>query len=118
MASMSISQSLLALGFHLVATTFEVSGNAVVRRSIYNQVGIARLGLMLAGAALLFGIRASSQPSAGRVSSRGGTLYRYSFRNLADHQFHCFRTLPNLPVSPGGTLIVAGGLIVTFWRAT
>jgi len=55
MASMSISQSLLALGFLLVATTFEVSGNAVVRISIYNQVGIARLGLMLAGAALLFG---------------------------------------------------------------
>jgi len=38
-----------------VATTFEVSGDAVVRISIDNQVGIARLGLMLAGAALLFG---------------------------------------------------------------
>ena len=55
MANMSISRSLLALGFLLVATTFEVSGDAVVRISIYNQVGIARLGLMLAGAALLFG---------------------------------------------------------------
>ena len=55
MANMSISWSLLALGFLLVATTFEVSGDAVVRISIYNQVGIARLRLMLAGAALLFG---------------------------------------------------------------
>jgi len=27
-----------------------------------------------------------------------------------------FRTPPGLPVWVGGTLVVAGGLIVTFWR--
>jgi hypothetical protein len=27
-----------------------------------------------------------------------------------------FRAIPNLPIVPGGTLIIAGGLIVTFWK--
>ena len=31
--------------------------------------------------------------------------------------FFAFRTLPTVPVMLGGTLIVAGGLIVSFWKA-
>jgi small multidrug resistance family-3 protein len=30
--------------------------------------------------------------------------------------FAIFRTLPTVPVAVGGALIVAGGVIVTFWR--
>ena len=52
---MNISQTLSAMAFLLIATTLEVSGDAVVRIAIYNDVGATRLGLMLAGAALLFG---------------------------------------------------------------
>jgi hypothetical protein len=32
--------------------------------------------------------------------------------------FMVFRSLPTPPVLAGGMLIVLGGLIVTFWRAT
>jgi hypothetical protein len=31
--------------------------------------------------------------------------------------FIVFRTLPALPVCVGGLLIIAGGLIITFWPA-
>jgi hypothetical protein len=31
--------------------------------------------------------------------------------------FVAFRTMPALPVMIGGALIVAGGALVTFWRA-
>jgi hypothetical protein len=31
--------------------------------------------------------------------------------------FMAFRSLPALPVWVGGALVVAGGLIITFWRA-
>ena len=41
--------------FLLIATTLEVSGDAVVRKAIYDHAGVARIGLMLGGAALLFG---------------------------------------------------------------
>ena len=32
--------------------------------------------------------------------------------------FLTFRTLPSLPILAGGVLIVAGGLVVTFWHQT
>jgi small multidrug resistance family-3 protein len=28
-----------------------------------------------------------------------------------------FRTFPTLPIMVGGTLIIAGGLIATFWKS-
>jgi hypothetical protein len=59
----------------LIATTLEVSGDAVVRLALYNSVGVSRLALLGAGA------------------------------------------LPGLPVCVGGLLIIAGGLIITFWPA-
>ncbi|MEJ0099316.1 MAG: hypothetical protein WDO12_06045 [Pseudomonadota bacterium] len=37
----------------LIATTLEVSGDAAVRVAIYNHSGLARIALLLAGAALL-----------------------------------------------------------------
>ena len=52
---MNTSQSLSAFGFLLIATTLEVCGDAAVRLAIYNHAGMTRLGLMLGGAALMFG---------------------------------------------------------------
>lgn len=56
---MNFSQALSPLGFLLLATTLEVSGDVIVRVAIYNHPGLIRFGLMLAGAALLFGYGAS-----------------------------------------------------------
>jgi hypothetical protein len=115
---MSISQSLLALGFLLVATTLEVSGDAVVRIAIYNQVGIARFGLMLAGAALLFGYGFSLNLAPVEFRRVAGLYIASLFVIWQAINFIVFRTSPNLPILLGGTMIVTGGLIVTFWRAT
>ena len=41
--------------FLLLATTLEVSGDALVRIGIFNHIGWARAGIMLAGACLLLG---------------------------------------------------------------
>jgi hypothetical protein len=43
------------LVFLLIATTLEVCGDALVRMGIYSHAGLLRLGLMVAGAVLLFG---------------------------------------------------------------
>ena len=48
-------QGVHSLVFLLIATTLEVSGDAVVRMAIYDHVGPTRLGLFLAGAVLLTG---------------------------------------------------------------
>ena len=48
-------QSTPQLVLLVIATTLEVSGDAVLRMAIYNHVGVIRLALFLSGAALLFG---------------------------------------------------------------
>lgn len=117
-AKMSISQNLPALAFLLVATTLEVSGDAVVRLAIYNHAGLIRLAFMLAGAALLFGYGFSLNLAPVEFRQVVGLYIATLFVVWQVINFLVFRTLPNLPILAGGTLIVAGGIIVTFWKPT
>ena|SRR6266478_5795264 len=98
-----VAQNIPTLIFLLIATTLEVSGDALIRIAIYKHVGLTRIALMVTGATLLFGY--GSRP-----------LYHHSVHDLAGYQFVAFRTLPSLAIVAGGALIMAGGLIITFWR--
>jgi hypothetical protein len=60
-ALQSIPISLLLL----IATTLAASGDAVVRLAIYQHAGLARVALLLAGAALLLG---DGLPDASRIT--------------------------------------------------
>jgi small multidrug resistance family-3 protein len=113
---MNISQTLSNLSFLLIATTLEVSGDAVVRLAIYNHAGVTRLGLMLSGAALLFGYGFSLNLAPVEFRQVVGLYIAILFVVWQVINFLVFRTLPNLPVLVGGTLVVVGGLIVTFWK--
>jgi len=113
---MNISQTLSNLSFLLIATTLEVSGDAVVRLAMYNHVGVTRLGLMLSGAALLFGYGFSLNLAPVEFRQVVGLYIAILFVVWQVINFLVFRTLPNLPVLVGGTLVVVGGLIVTFWK--
>jgi small multidrug resistance family-3 protein len=113
---MNTPQSLSALAFLLIATTLEVSGDAVVRLAIYNHAGMTRLALMLAGAALLFGYGFSLNLAPVEFRQVVGLYIATLFVVWQVINFLVFRTSPNLPILVGGMLIVAGGLIVTFWK--
>lgn len=114
---MSAFQILSALGFLLIATTLEVSGDAVVRLAIYNHGGVTRLALMLGGAALLFGYGFSLNLAPLEFRRVVGLYIATLFVVWQIINFIVFRTSPNLPILVGGTLIIVGGLIVTFGRA-
>lgn len=113
---MSAPGILPTFGFLILATTLEVTGDAVVRLSIYQYAGFQRFALMLLlGAPLLlgYGICLNLAPVEFRqvVGLYIATLFIvWQFINFA-----FFRTLPTLPIVVGGSLIVVGGLIVTFW---
>jgi len=111
-------KTLSTLGFLLVATTLEVNGDAIVRIAIYNHIGMTRLSLMLAGAALLFGYGFSINLAPVEFRQVVGLYVATLFVIWQLINSLVFRTLPNLPILVGGTLIVAGGLIVTFWKAS
>src|SRR5579863_5492483 len=101
----------------LLATTLEVTGDAVVRLALYNHVSITRVALLLLGAALLlgYGSLVNTPPvEFGRVVGLYVATLLIVWQVIS---FLVFRTLPALPVWVGGVLVVAGGSIITFWRA-
>jgi hypothetical protein len=101
----------------LIATILEVSGDAIVRAAIYQHTGVSRVSWLLGGATLLFGYGAflnTAPVDFGRVV---GLYIATLFVVWQVINFIAFRSVPNLPVWVGGALVVAGGLIITFWRA-
>ena len=113
---MNILQNLTIVGFLLIATTLEVSGDAIVRIGIYNNVSAARPILMLIGAALLFGYGFFLNLTPVEFRQVVGLYIAILFVVWQVINFLFFRTLPGVPILIGGGLIIAGGLIVTFWK--
>jgi small multidrug resistance family-3 protein len=105
----------LAFAFLIVATTLESFGDATVRIGLYSRTGFVRAAVLTGGALLLFGygvmLNLAPLPFARVVGLYIATL----FCVWQVVTFLTFRTLPSVPILIGGALIVAGGLIVTFW---
>src|SRR5689334_4036602 len=104
--------------FILLCTICEATGDAIVRKSIYNEnsATLARIGLLLIGMVLLlcYGIFLNLAPAEfGKIV---GLYIATLFVVWQVVNYISFKTVPGLPVIIGGALIVAGGLIVTFWK--
>ena len=100
----------------LVATILEVSGDAVVRTAIYSHVGLARVGLFFAGAALLLGYGTLLNLAPFEFGQVVGLYLATLLVVWQVINFVAFRTLPTLPIFLGGSLVIAGGAIITFWK--
>jgi hypothetical protein len=100
----------------LIATTLEVSGDAIVRLAIYNHAGLIRVALVLAGAALLLGYGSFLNTAPVEFARVVGLYIATLFVVWQIITFIVFRTLPGLPIWVGGTLVIVGGAIITFWQ--
>jgi hypothetical protein len=105
----------MSLIFLLIATILEVSGDAVVRIAIFQHAGLARVGLMAAGATLLFGYGFALNHAPLEFRQVVGLYIATLFVVWQGINAVAFRTYPTLPIAVGGALIIVGGLIVTFW---
>ena len=107
-----------ALALLIVATVLEVSGDATVRLALHGKAAAlpVRLGLYALGAALLFGYGTFLNRAPLEFRDVVGLYIATLFVVWQIVNFIFFRTLPTLPTLAGGALIVAGGLIVSFWR--
>ena len=101
----------------LVATTFEVSGDAIVRLALYNPVGHGRVAFLAVGAILLLGYGSLLNAAPVEFGRIVGLYIATLFIVWQIINFIVFRSLPDLPVWVGGALVIVGGLLVTFWRA-
>ena|ERR1700743_2390348 len=115
---MQTASILPAIGILVVATVLEVSGDAIVRIALYDHPGLtaARVGLFLAGAVLVIGYSTFLNLAPLEFREVVGLYIATLFVVWQIVNFAFFRTLPTAPVWVGGTLIVVGGTIVSFWK--
>ena len=104
--------------FLIVATTLEVSGDAVVRIALYGHpnTGVIRVGLFIAGAALVFGYATFLNLAPLEFREVVGLYIATLFVVWQIINFAFFMTPPTIPILVGGALVVAGGSIITFWK--
>ena len=107
---------LTTLGLLLIATTLEATGDAVVRRALGETAWAVRAGLFLVGAALLFGYGLFLNLAPVEFERIVGLYIATLFVVWQVVNYFAFGHVPRYPVLLGGALIVAGGLVVTFWE--
>jgi small multidrug resistance family-3 protein len=100
----------------LVATVLEVSGDAVVRLAIYDHAGWVRLVLLVAGAALLLGYGTFLNLAPLEFGQVVGLYLATLLVVWQVINFLAFRAIPTVPIMVGGSLVIAGGAIITFWK--
>jgi small multidrug resistance family-3 protein len=103
--------------FLIVATTFEASGDALVRIGLFQRVAAGRVIALLSGATLLFGYGVAVNLAPLPFERVVGLYIATLFLVWQTVSFLTFQSVPSVPVMVGGALIVAGGLLVTFWQS-
>ena len=107
--------ALLTLGILIVATTMESFGDATIRIGLFNRSGAAQAATLLGGGLLLFGYGTLLNFAPVPFERVVGLYIATLFCVWQVVSFVTFRSLPGAPIMVGGLLIVAGGLVVTFW---
>ena len=113
---MTIQTKLIIVGFLILATTLEVTGDAIIRLGLGRGVIAVKGAYFAAGAVLLFGYGLSLNLAPIEFHRVAGIYIATLFIVWQIISFLVFRSTPTLPILLGGLLIVFGGLIVAFWN--
>ncbi len=101
----------------LLAATLEAGGDALVRLGLHNPQSGTRVGFFAAGAAVLFLYGLSVNAPSWDFGRLLGVYVTLFFVVAQVINFVVFHVRPGTPILMGGVLIVAGGLVMTLWRA-
>lgn len=113
---MTLQTRLTIIGFLILATVFEVTGDAIIRLGLGRSVVAVKGTYFAAGAVLLFGYGLSLNLAPIEFHRVAGIYIATLFIVWQIISFLVFRSTPTVPILLGGTLIVFGGLIVAFWN--
>ena len=100
----------------LLAAILEAGGDALVRTGLHSGSMALRVGLFVAGAAVLFayGLIVNAPPwDFGKLLGVYVVLF-FGVAQVSNLVF--FHVRPGPPILVGGAMILAGGLVMTFWR--
>ncbi len=107
----------LALLMLTLAAVLEAGGDALARTGLHAHALPVRIGCFGAAALVLFiyGVTVNLPPwDFGRLLGVYVTLF-FVVAQLIN--LLAFGVRPDLPILAGGALIIAGGLLMTFWKA-
>jgi len=113
---MTLQTKLTIVGFLILATVLEVTGDAIIRLGLGRSVVAVKGAYFAAGAVLLFGYGLSLNLAPIEFPRVAGIYIATLFIVWQVISFLVFRSTPTLPILLGGSLIVFGGLIVAFWN--
>lgn len=113
---MALQTKLVVIGFLILATTLEVTGDAIIRIGLARNVAATKGAYFLAGATLLFGYGLSLNLAPIEFHRVAGIYIATLFIVWQIISFLIFKSVPTMPILSGGSLIVLGGLIVAFWN--
>ena len=103
-------------GILLLAAFLEAYGDSCFQQGLYRASGLARYGAFALGALTLalYGLTVNTPPwDFGKLLGLYVVLFFLVAQVLANVRF---QQSPSVPVLVGGTLIVAGGAVITFWK--
>jgi small multidrug resistance family-3 protein len=99
-----------------LAAFLEVSGDACFQSGLYQSTGLTRVFWFLGGTAVLasYGFFVNlPQWDFGKLLGVYVVLFFVIAQIVAKVRFH---QSPSMPILVGGAFIVAGGLVMTFWK--
>ncbi len=100
----------------LLAAVLEAGGDALVRIGLHAPALATRVGFMAIGAIVLFAYGVTVNAPAWDFGRLLGVYVTLFFLVAQVINLLVFHVRPELPIVAGGALIVAGGLLITFWR--
>jgi len=102
----------------LVAAVLEAGGDALVRHGINSGNWPMRGLFFVLGALVLFAYGLTVNAPAWDFGRLLGVYVTLFFVVAQVINLVVFHMKPGLPILVGGTLIVAGGLVMTFWQTS
>jgi small multidrug resistance family-3 protein len=101
--------------FVLAATMFEAAGDAVIRLSLHGSSRFVRIALFFAGSALLALYGTSLNLAPVEFAAVTGLYLATLVVAFQVSNYLFFSAVPTPPVLLGGTLVIAGGLVIYFF---
>lgn len=102
--------------FVLMATVFEAVGDAIVRSALSQGNARARVVLFLLGSICLTLYGTSLNLAPVEFAQVVGFYIAMLFITFQITNYAFFGVIPTVPVFAGGTLVIAGGLIIGLWK--
>jgi small multidrug resistance family-3 protein len=108
--------NVIALLTLLAAAILEAGGDALVRLGLHGPTPLTRGGLLALGALALFAYGLTVNTPAWDFGRLLGVYVVLFFVVAQTINWLGFGLAPSVPIIVGGSLIVAGGLTITFWQ--